>query len=293
MKLKLTIPIMTLFGLWLFWLLPTDTELSQQQQSSTPNKINQQKAEPTTPEKPSTTQAVQLATTDKQLEAILQEILPMRFSTDPYIELHALRQVLWACHKDSEPIELFKVYGEIQQPQLDWQKRLQEVCLSHRHQYPTLLTEIPEREWLAKIEPQTSLGHRIKNKSRLLDSKTRRQENLYLIKAGINTENSALILRNNRMLEYIMTDPTDFAHVIQSQDWRYTYQVVELATTLIACRYQNGLGCAPESGLMIGYCARRPDSCGFDFITWFQNNTLPGMQLDVELMQQYLLESNS
>ncbi len=287
MKLKLTVSIVVLGCLWLYWQWQTDTKLSHQQ-SSTPHTISLQKAE-----KPSTPQAVQQTTAVNQSDAILQEILPMRFSADPYIELSALRQVLWACHKDSDPTELFEIYGEVQQPQLDWHNQLHEACRSHRLQYPSLLTERPDREWLANVAPQTDLGHRIKNKSRLLDSKTRRQENFYLIRAGINTENSALILRYNRMLENILTDPAEYAHEIQSQDWRYTYQVIELATTLIACQFQNGLSCSPESGLMITYCARRPDSCGLDFISWYQKNTLPGMQQDVKLMQQYLMESNS
>jgi len=147
-----------------------------------------------------------------------------------------------------------------------------------------------DRGWLAEIEPRSELGQLIKNHRFIEDDSQRWAHERRLIQLAIQAEIAPLVLRRSQMIAFITLEPVEFGPIIQSQDRRYVWQVVELATQVLACGFGDGLSCAPESGFMGSTCAKNTAACGLDFLTWYRQNTLPGLQQDVELMVEYLLE---
>ncbi|WP_223789957.1 hypothetical protein [Marinicella meishanensis] len=222
----------------------------------------------------------------------MAEIADPLFSRDPYLELMSLDAVLWPCTDPERMTDFFDLYGGAKQPQLQWQKQLSEWCAKHHQSYPNILTTMRQGDWLQAVQPTTELGRRIKNRPHIENDLDRFQHHMGRLKAGIKAQNSAVILRQKTMLQHIIIDTGPYAQAIGSQDHRYVFQILQLASTQLACQMQDGFACAPESGLMANACVKNSAACGLDFMTWYRQNTLPGMQSDVELMAEYLLETS-
>lgn len=289
--------VLALIGGLLFWAATwqvnwtkTQIQSPHPQQTTTPA---DPMPEPTTAHGHESTNTQLPATTIAAVSSdhpLLQEAAAGVFSDDPYLELLSLRAVLYPCSEPEKMTDFFDIYGTASQPQLAWQEQLPKSCEAYWQQYPHIMTTLNEPAWLADIEPTSALGQQIKQHSHIQDNAQRWAQKLDLIQQSLRLENSALLLRYSRQIDIMTVDPKDFAEVIQSQDRRHVWQVLELAIQVTACEYQAGMACAPEAGFMASNCAANDAACGLDFMSWYRNNTLPGIQQDVELMAGYLLE---
>lgn len=222
---------------------------------------------------------------------VMAEIEPRLFSDDAYVELLSLKLTFGLCNETQDATDIFGIWGEIHQKQLELVDQLLLSCEQFAGRYPLTFKAIQSKEWLSAVMPQSQLGQLLKNKHQNHDINELYKQNQRILEASLINGNSALIIHANQINRFGKTGLSQFSALIDSIDSRYIHHVNQVAVNLIACRYQNGLVCQSTLGLMFSICARFPAACGLDFQQWYQQNTLPGMQKDVEKLMAYYQQS--
>ncbi|MCB1582574.1 MAG: hypothetical protein KDI92_05865 [Xanthomonadales bacterium] len=223
--------------------------------------------------------------TDVQL--ILEEIETRMFSNDPYVEIYSLQSSMSLCKDADELDSLFTFYQNYthpkQQQSIDVFK---EKCQQQQSLYPNLISQDIKQPFKT-IKPESRLGlllEKMHKKFNRLTELERNELGTELLIEGIKAQNSTVLISSSFTYRYNRPMMSQLTHVLNSQDLNYVGQISQLAIAKLACQFQHGMACEPTSELMLLICAQQPNSCGLTFNQWYQQNTLPGMKNDVEIM---------
>ncbi|MGJ8662865.1 MAG: hypothetical protein ACSHWU_04400 [Marinicella sp.] len=236
----------------------------------------------------STTYAQQY--TNNSLSEVYAEINPPLFSDDPYIELLSLKMFLGKCQEPDRFPELFAIYGDIFKSQLELTEQIKVDCQKHAMRYPLVMSAMKSTDWLKAIQPKSDFGQLMKNRKLYEEHEERPMINQHILQTSLSTNNSAMILYANKITQFDSIDLSQQATLISSQDNQYIKQVNHIAINILACQYQNGMACQNTSGMMLSICARFPNACGMDYVTWYDENTLSGMKKDINLLLDFYQE---
>jgi|GEM_PF-1705140 len=224
---------------------------------------------------------------NNQVELILEELKPHKFSEDPFIEAYTLGYEAYFCSeqavKDQHNPEL------PMEPQLiDLFEQARKDCDVTRARYPHLVSLKDSYNIIKNIPPTTAAGRAIK--TQVPDSASGQQ---YYRDQLNNRLKHALqskigpIIAETGLASYFYFQNGETMPVSQwlnSQDIEYNRQVMKLALGKLACRYQDGMACQPTSSQMFMLCINDKTACGLDFNTFYQQTVMPGMQKDVEIL---------
>ncbi|MEZ5472756.1 MAG: hypothetical protein R3E90_13375 [Marinicella sp.] len=225
---------------------------------------------------------------DDTQQLLLQEISHQIFSDDPYVEQRSLQSLIGICTESYGLEDLFKIsQGLVYAEQKRTIDAVKQQCLAYQNQYPNLMSESGKK--ITGIEPQSRLGLLLKQRkdfSQMTEQERNELESKLLFEA-LRERNSAILVDVSFSHRYSKPLSQELTHLLGSQDANYLGQISQLAIVKIACQYQNGINCNATSQLMLLICSQQPDSCGLDFSSWYQQNTLPGMNRDIEVLMAY------
>lgn len=230
------------------------------------------------------------AYTQHQLD-LLAEIEDRKFSDDAAVELRSLTWNYGVCF---EKVEINRIINhpnyESPQKQQYVDLLLQE-CQAIQIQYPSLNSQLENNAFDETFKPSSELGRLLLKRTNdgLTHIEREKLDELILIKA-IQNGNGAIMMSSALIQGFMGNTGLPIKQVIQSNDSQYTNQMSQLAIYLLSCQYQNGSACKSTSTLMILQCSQQPSSCGLDFTSWYEQNTLPGMRRDVEKLMNYYLQ---
>ncbi len=228
--------------------------------------------------------------TDKftsEQQGILTEIETRIFSDDAYVELASMGINVGLCRDEVDISNLFFGVGGIYQQQKELVESLKIACEGYRNNYSNTLS-MSEKNLQKLFQPTSQLGRLIKTQSNQGLTQVERIENAKLtILYSLKEKNSSLMMLSAFMLKFGGGNHEPFKIELKSNDVLYIGQMSQLALSLLSCEYQNGQSCRSTSMTMVMICAQDPDSCGLDYPTWYENNTMPGMKRDVEKLMAY------
>jgi uncharacterized protein (UPF0333 family) len=235
----------------------------------------------------------QQKTSVSEQEVRIQEISDRIFSDDAYVEIFSLEMLMGFC-EDANMLEEFITSSQsyISTQQQETIANYKEQCQHYQTQYPNL-TRMNRKERLAGIKPQSHLGillERRKNISSLTRQERDELEAETLIEA-IREQNSSVAIEISFSHRFDQSIALQLTDLLNSKDMTYIGQISQLAVVNMACEYQGGIACESGGALMMLVCSQQPDSCGLDFPTWYQQNTLPGMKNDVDTLVSYYLRT--
>ncbi len=232
------------------------------------------------------TEADPNSNTDEQ-QAILNEIEQRLYSQDPYVELTSLIVQMGFCHKEFRGMDFLTSSDTVFQQQLQLTQDLKKECENYQQQYPHLLT-MDEKKIRNTFIPNSPLGRLMKAQENRDITRSERDENSQLtLVYALKEKNSSLIMLSALFLRYERSNMDLLQTILNSKDNNYMAQMNQMALTLMSCEHQSGQACQSTSMLMVLSCAENPDSCGLDFQTWYDQNTLSGMKRDVEKLMAY------
>lgn len=223
---------------------------------------------------------------DEQQE-ILNEIEQRLYSQDPYVELTSLMVQMSLCKKEYAQLEFLVSSDAVFQQQIKLDRALKKDCENYRQQYPHVLA-MNEKQIKNTFKPNSSFGRLIQAQQNRNLTRTEREENSQLtLLYALKEKNSSLIMLSALFLRYERNNIDILQTILNSKDNNYIAQMNQMALTLLSCEHQSGQSCQSTSMLMVMSCAENPDSCGLDFQTWVDKNTLSGMKRDVEKLMAY------
>lgn len=222
-------------------------------------------------------------------QQILQEINTRMFSDDTYVELFSLESIVGIC-RESFALESIFEYGQgvIFVEQKKALAAFKDKCLTYETQYPQYLAK-DRKQLLAGLKPQSKLGMLLeqrKDYSRMTETERSNLENLLLFEA-IREQNSTIMVEVSFSYRFGQNMSGEFSTILASNDQNYIGHISQLAIVNMACQFQGGQNCDSVSGLMMLICSQQPESCGQDFHSWYEHNTLPGMKNDVDILINY------
>ena len=231
--------------------------------------------------------STQLEQLSDERQTILNEIESRIYSEDPYVELISLSVNMSLCRKEFEHMNFLTYSATVFQQQNQLNQDLKKACKAYWKLYPQILS-MGEKQMRNVFKPDSQLGHLLQvQESRNLLQKERDENYQLTLLHALKEKNSSVIMLSALLLGYSGSGNGVLKSILQSNDNSYIAQMNQLALTLISCGYQNGQSCQSTSVLMVMACSESPDSCGLDFETWYERNTLPGMKRDVEKLMAY------
>ncbi|MCX7552330.1 hypothetical protein OS175_00440 [Marinicella sp. S1101] len=227
---------------------------------------------------------------ESERDAVMLEISERQYSDDAYVELYALRGISKLC-SETDAIEewMDSSLGYMTPEQKNIMGGVKVKCKSHNAQYPTV-SSLSSDDLMNQISPNSQLGQLLKQRKN--DQELSRAEKGELAErillAAIESKNSFIAIESSFNYSFGYQAYNNSAQALKSNDQLYLSQIKQLAVTHMACGFTPAEACQPDGYLMVIMCAQQPDSCGMDYYTWFQNNTLPGMRQDVNIMIDFL-----
>lgn len=222
-----------------------------------------------------------------QIELILEELKPHEYSEDPFIEAYTLNREIYFCseqavsdQRHNNPITESELIALFEQARKD--------CAGTRARYPHLVSLTDSYMVIKKITPTTAAGRAIKEmmpestsgQQQYKDQLNNRLKHVLQSKIGPIIAETGLA-----SFFYLQNGETiPISHWLNSQDIEYNRQVMQLALSKLACRYQAGMACQPTSAQMFLRCINNKKACGLDFNTYYQQTVMPGMQKDVDIL---------
>lgn len=224
-----------------------------------------------------------------QQELIMQEISTRVFSEDAFVELFSLQGISKFCSDSERIAEWFNTrYGHFTKQQQSIMDGVKAKCRKHTSSYPNV-SGLSRNQITEQYAASSYLGELIqqrKNSNQQSDLEKSQLEKKILL-AAIHAENSYIAIESSFTYRFGGQVTNDAESVIEGQDRYYLSQISQLAITNLACGFDAVQMCESDGYLMVIVCAQYPESCGLDYPTWYQQNTLPGMRNDVEAMMGF------
>lgn len=222
---------------------------------------------------------------------VINEITPYEFSSDPYVELLSMEWTVGTCIVD-DYVRLFFTQHQVNNPSVnDYLSEVQNHCHQLKQRYPNLISKFQNNQARDLFEPQSELGHLLKSNDQDLSKTERDVVYKKTLRTIIKTQNSGLLLTDAMTRRWGAGVSDDILLHLSTQDHNYARTVSYMALNLLTCEFSAGESCARVSTLMLVACQETPFACGQDYISWYQQNTLPGMQRDVEKLMSYYQQS--
>lgn len=220
-------------------------------------------------------------------QTILDEITPYVFSPDPYIELKSLEWLIGICGFEDFIAKMSFYQFSMHPAQMRLKPDIEKNCQQHQQNYPNLIALIGADKPLDLFKPQSELGRLMNMNARDLSPSEKQARDQAVLAAAINSQNSGLLLNVAMSHSWGGLDFIQPFKVLNTQDKTYAMRISNKALSLLACEYGASSFCNSTSTLMVLSCLQYPAACGQDYISWYQQNTLPGMQKDVEKLKRY------
>ncbi|MFC3194589.1 hypothetical protein ACFODZ_10110 [Marinicella sediminis] len=225
-------------------------------------------------------------------QKLLAEMTSRTYSDDPYLEVKSLAWELGYC---AQQAELGTLFGE--QPSTEQVALLElvaENCELKAQAYPTLLELYNDNNWQDLFQPQSHLAQVFELRKTARNKDEIRELTQSIITAALQSENGALLM-GETLLGYLDQGSLLFAadQLLGTKDQDYANNINTAALTLLACGFNEGIHCQSDGMYMLFNCAYQHSACGLDYTTWFQQNTLPGMQQDVQILVHFYQQISS
>lgn len=223
----------------------------------------------------------------KTLNSLLEELQPHTYSTDPYLEARSILSENAFCFADdadgfsSHMHQAFKKANRLNE-----YKQLQQHCRGILTAYPTLQSTF--EEIYLNLKPTSETGQLLQAMIKRGNefSSVMQSHNEQTLRALLKSQNGPLLAEQAGMpfMYFNPGEPAPISQWINSRNYRYIEQLFTLSLTRLACQYQGGAACQPGGMAMLILCAQDPAACGLDFSSYYQQNILPGMQKDVDIL---------
>lgn len=227
---------------------------------------------------------------ESQRDAVMREISVRQYSDDAFVELYALQGISKLC-SETDAVEewMGSLLGYMSPEQATIMNGVKAKCQSHNEQYPTV-SKMSSDDVMDQYAASSELGQLLKQRknNRELSRAEKGELAERILLAAIESKNSFIAIESSFNYSFGYQVVNHSAQALKSNDQFYLSQINQLAVTHLACGFTPAEACESDGYLMVIICAQQPDSCGMDYYTWFQNNTLPGMRQDVALMVNHL-----
>lgn len=266
-------------------------KLSQAEVKETTSGENQQAIDPQLSNKKYTqnkpTEAEDKTFSNEQITALDNELLPRRYHDDIYVEAYSIISEKFLCFTlDFTP--RMKSHLKTSFAASDRQSQLNNIinqCQKELKIHPLL---VQNGENLGQtLKPSSELGRLIKNLAYNTGIDAHSKDFQYqTLLAVLKTKNGPLIA-SQAIMPFAFFSEGEIIPIstwVGSRDFRYIEQIFQLAMTQMACRYQGGIACQPQGMVMTMNCISHQPACGLDFQSYYQQNILPGMQKDVDIL---------
>jgi len=220
------------------------------------------------------------------MDLLYAELKPHKYSEDPYLEARSIV----AEHAFCFAVDDVNVTEHLQQAfnradRRDLFNQIQQQCQATRSAYPTLQAVFDDI--YLHLKPTSHTG-------RLLQQMLKRQDgmgadqrhNEQTLRALLNSQNGPILAEQAGMpfMFFTQGEPVPISQWIGSRNNQYIEQLFQLSLTRLACRYQGGAACQPHGMAMLMLCSGDSAACGLDFQSYYQQNILPGIQKDVDIL---------
>ncbi len=91
------------------------------------------------------------------------------------------------------------------------------------------------------------------------------------------------ISREKEMQPYL----NQLATILGTVNASYAQQILQQATTLYSCQYNQSITCSPSSQYMFEQCIEYEQACGLDVPTWFELNHTKAHNRDIAKLIAY------
>ena len=221
-----------------------------------------------------------------QLVALDNELLPRQYHEDMYVEAQSIIAEKFLCFMVSLGPRIrsrLKTSYATSNRESQFDDSLEQ-CQKELNSYPLLKKEGEDLGQL--LQPSSELGQMTKkllySKNNSLTKDFKYQSLLAVLKSK-----NGLLITYQASLPYIYFSEGEFIPIsswVNSQSHQYIQQLFKLSLTKLACRYQGGIACQPQGMAMTMNCMSHQPACGLDFINYYEQNILPGMQKDVDIL---------
>lgn len=221
------------------------------------------------------------------LNSLLEELKPHKYSPDPYLEARSILSENAFCFADDEDDFSGHMHQTfLKADRLKEYQHLQQHCRAILTAYPTLRSTF--EDIYLNLKPASHTGQLLQAMiKRGKDSRSVMQShNEQTLRALLKSQNGPLLAEQAGMpfMYFNPGEPAPISQWINSRNYRYIEQLFTLSLTRLACQYQGGAACQPGGMAMLILCAQDPAACGLDFSSYYQQNILPGMQKDVDIL---------
>lgn len=217
--------------------------------------------------------------------AILQELQNRTYSDDPIVEMESIVFQYFQCLPDLKAL-LF--YGQRETDAALMQvEKARTVCPKFKKQFPVISDIDQYKKYKEALVPSSDYGRLKKQRDTALTQGERMTEEVL---AAVATQSGPLIAASGLSFRYGVRYEVVplWNSLLKSSDKNYNAYIMSLATQKLSCEFQNAASCGANSFFMLQKCVADNKYCGVDFMTWYQQVTMPGQQKDVALLIAYL-----
>lgn len=235
--------------------------------------------------KPETQQSEPLS--EDIIMQLKEELKPHKYHSDPYIEAHSIMSENATCFavSNSNEGETHIKKNYIANNKLAEFEAMMNNCQAVLQSYPTLADNVENIYW--NLPPNSQVGHNLQNMfQQQLKGASSKDTNSQTLIAVLKSKNGPLIAEQSSMGFMYFSDGEfmPFSAWLKSRNFHSIEQIFQLSLAKIACHYQAGIACEPQGMTMLTLCSLDNAACGLDFKSYYQQNILPGMQKDVDIL---------
>lgn len=223
-----------------------------------------------------------------ELDEWLKQIKARRYSNDPIVEIASLVMEYESCDYNSQWQMTDK---ELTVKQSRLKVLVENHCDQLLEKYPSLGKKRTVTEELFKqLSPVTTLGnflqtHQIAFRERVYPVELSKK----LLPLAMQEQNAQMIYMANWFNQFETKNRLFDEQIIKAEQYEYLRTIQAIALTDLSCEFQNDITCSPDSRFMQHKCFQEEQFCGLDFDTWYELTVTPGMDADIQILQQHFL----
>jgi uncharacterized protein YxeA len=225
---------------------------------------------------------------------VMYELSQQQFSEEPVVELLSILAMGESCQRMN--------YYELNYEETKFSQKAHLLLAKNKQDCQTLLETYPQiGSEYNKSNKGRMLILKLASESHYLDFVQKAMgvkymdneaKNLFIAEmfAHVLKSQSAPLISQLQIMsreKEMQTYMNRLATILGTVNSSYTQQILQQATVLYACQYNQSITCSPSSQYMLEQCIGYEQACGLDVPTWFELNHTKAHNRDIAKMIRY------
>ena len=227
-------------------------------------------------------------------DEVMFELSQQQFSEEPFVELLSILAMGQSCQRMN--------YYELNYEEIQYTQEAQSLLAKNKQNCQTLLEAYPQigseynksdkgRMLMLKLASESQYAEFVQKAMgvKYMDDEVKNKFIAEMFAHVITSQSAPLIVqlqgmsREKEMQPYI----NQLAIILGVVNSSYTKQILQQATVMYSCQYNQSITCSPSSQYMLEHCIEYEDACGLDVPTWFELNHTKAHNRDIAKMIRY------